>query len=261
MKYRLIDEEKSRHTISRLCRALGVTRAGYYAHKTRPTSRRSLQDAHLKELIEKAFADSHRAYGAPRIHAELLLANGVHVSRKRVARLMRELDIIGVSRRKAKGRRRKLAPETAAAPDLVKRDFSAKAPNELWVADITYVPTWEGWLFLAVVTDCSPSESSAGRCETTSPQTSWSMLWAWRPPCSVRDQISCTTRIEGPSTALWLWARHFATPASCSRWVHAATPSDLRTNGAPKGIRILIVLVTIGTRWDSLVRRSCRESQ
>ena len=153
MKYRLIDEEKSHHTISRLCRALGVTRAGYYAHKTRPTSRRSFQDAHLKELIEKAFVDSHRTYGAPRIHAELLLANGVHVSRKRVARLMRELDIIGVSRRKAKGRRRKLAPETAAAPDLVKRDFSAKAPNELWVADITYVPTWEGWLFLAVVTD------------------------------------------------------------------------------------------------------------
>jgi len=142
MKYRLIDDEKSRHTISRLCRALGVARAGYYASKTRPASRRSLQDAHLRELTEKAFAEFHRTYGAPRIHAELLLANGIKVSRKRVARLMRELDLTGVSRREGKGRRRKLAPETPAAPDLVMHDFSAKASNELWVADITYVPTW-----------------------------------------------------------------------------------------------------------------------
>jgi putative transposase len=153
MKYRLIDEEKSHHTISRICRALGVTRAGYHAYKTRPASRRSLEDAHLKELIEKAYADSHQTYGAPRIHAELVLAYGISISRKRVARLMRELDIIGVSRRKTRGRPRRLAPETPAAPDLVRRDFSATAPNELWVADITYVPTWEGWLFLAVVTD------------------------------------------------------------------------------------------------------------
>lgn len=123
MRYRLIDEEKSHHTISRMCRALGVTRAGYHAYKTRPTSRRSLEDAHLKELIEKAFEDSHQTYGAPRIHAELLLAHGISVSRKRVARLMRELDIIGVSRRKTRGRPRRLAPETPAAPDLVKRDF------------------------------------------------------------------------------------------------------------------------------------------
>jgi putative transposase len=114
MKYRLIDEEKPRHTISRLCRALGVTRAGYYAYKSKPTGRRSLQDAHLKELIEKAFLDSHRTYGAPRIHAELCLANGISVSRKRVARLMRELELTGVSRRKGKGRRRKVAPEMPA---------------------------------------------------------------------------------------------------------------------------------------------------
>jgi putative transposase len=153
MKHLLIDEEKSHHTISRLCRALGVTRAGYYAHKTRPTSRRRMEDAHLKELIEKAFADSHQTYGAPRIHAELVLAHGLCISRKRVARLMRELEMAGVSRRKGRGRRRKLAPETAAAPDLVRRNFNASSPNELWVADITYVPTWEGWLFLAVVTD------------------------------------------------------------------------------------------------------------
>lgn len=153
MKFALIDEEKSHHTISRLCRALGVTRAGYYASKTRPASRRALEDAHLKELIEKAYLDSHETYGAPRIHAELVLAHGLCVSRKRVARLMREMQVAGVSRRKAKGRRRKLAPEAAAAPDLVRRNFDASSPNELWVADITYVPTWEGWLFLAVVTD------------------------------------------------------------------------------------------------------------
>jgi putative transposase len=153
MRYRLIDEEKSHHPISRICRALGVTRAGYHAYKKRPTSRHALADAHLKELIEKAYVDSRCTYGAPRIHAELALGHGIHTSRKRVARLMRELDIVGVSRRRTQGKRHKLAPETPAAPDLVKRDFSATAPNVLWVADITYVPTWEGWLFLAVVTD------------------------------------------------------------------------------------------------------------
>jgi putative transposase len=87
------------------------------------------------------------------IHAELLLAHGISVSSKRVARLMRELDIIGVSRRKTRGPPRRLVPETPAAPDLARRDFSATAPSELWVADITCVRAWEGWRFLAVFTD------------------------------------------------------------------------------------------------------------
>jgi transposase InsO family protein len=132
MKYRLIDEEKARHPVSRLARALSVTRAAYYASSSRPASRRSLEDAHLSELIEKIYEDSRDLYGAPKIHMALKLGHGVHVGKKRIARLMRELGIIGVSKRRSARKRRSPGPEVAAAPDLVRRRFQASAPNELW---------------------------------------------------------------------------------------------------------------------------------
>jgi putative transposase len=155
MRFRLIEEEKSHHRISRLARVLGVSRAGYHAWRKRLPSQRAQADERLKERILAIHESSDGTYGAPRIHEELLQADGLHLSRKRVARLMDELGLEGVSRR---GRRRvlKLAAEQEAAPDLVKRRFQAEAPNQLWLADITYIPTWEGWLFLAVVIDmCS----------------------------------------------------------------------------------------------------------
>jgi putative transposase len=155
MKYRLIEEEKSHHRISRLARVLGVSRAGYHAWRKRPLSLRAQTDERLKERILAIHESSDGTYGAPRIHEELLQADGLHLGRKRVARLMEELGLEGVSRR---GRRRvlKLAAESEAAPDLVRRRFQADAPNQLWLADITYIPTWEGWLFLAAVIDmCS----------------------------------------------------------------------------------------------------------
>lgn len=152
MRFRLIAEEKSCHAVSRLARVIGVTRAGYYAWMRRPPSQRHIADIALKEKIAQIHKTSFGIYGSPRIHAELFDACELHVGKKRVARLMRELGIEGVSRQ---GRRRlkKSIEETPAAPDLVKRDFRASAPNELWVADITYIPTWEGWLFLAAVMD------------------------------------------------------------------------------------------------------------
>jgi putative transposase len=129
-----------------------VTRAGYHAWKRRPPSARSREDARLRQRIHEIHAASRGIYGAPRVHAELRAVDGIGVSRKRVARLMRELDLEGVSRR-GKRRARRFAAEAPAAPDLVRRNFTATAPDELWVADITYVPTWEGWLFLAAVVD------------------------------------------------------------------------------------------------------------
>jgi len=153
MKYRLIDEEKACHPVSRLARALGITRAAYYAWSSRPASPRSLEDARLKELIEQIHQGSRRLYGAPKIYMELRLEHGVFVGRKRVARLMRELDLVGVSKKRSTRKRINPGPEAAAAPDLVKRKFKASAPNELWVADITYIETWEGFLFLAAVMD------------------------------------------------------------------------------------------------------------
>jgi len=139
------------YSVATLCRVLGVSPSGYYAWRNRAPSRRKVADAELTVLIRKIHCSSRRTYGAPRVHAELS-DQGFAVSRKRVARLMRSQGLQGASRRRwirTTVRQEKAHP----APDLVKREFTAPAPNQLWVADITYVPTWEGFLFLAVVLD------------------------------------------------------------------------------------------------------------
>lgn len=152
MKFHLIAQEKTHHSVSRMARVLGVSRAGYHAWAKRPVSDRRTEDERLKVRIKEIHTASFGIYGAPRIHAELADAYDIHVGKKRVARLMRELDIEGVSRR-GKRKVKKAAAEAPAAPDLVRRDFTASRPDELWVADITYISTWEGWLFLAAVVD------------------------------------------------------------------------------------------------------------
>lgn len=139
------------YPIAMMCRLLGVSTSGYYAWRRRRPSRRELDDAALMHRIREVHAASYATYGAPRIHAELR-DQDVHVGRKRVARLMRRAGIAGVSRRKRV--RTTIRDDTARpAPDLVERDFSAEGPDRLWVADITYVPTRAGFLYLAVVLD------------------------------------------------------------------------------------------------------------
>jgi putative transposase len=139
------------HRVATLCRTLGVSPSGYYAWRKRPLSIRARSDIELSAEIAAIHRMSRGTYGAPRIHAELA-AHGVHVGRKRVARLMRSAGVHGVSRRKLF--RTTVRDERARpAPDLVDRQFTAPGPNQLWVADITYVPTWAGFLFLAVVLD------------------------------------------------------------------------------------------------------------
>jgi putative transposase len=150
--YRLIDAEKAHHGVSRLCRVLGVARAGYYAWTTRPPSARPTADARLVEQIREIHARSRGTYGAPRVHAELRLGLDVHVGRKRVARLMRAHGLQGVHRRRGRGLTRR-DPAATPAPDLVKRQFTTTAPDRLWVADITQQRTDEGWWYLAVVLD------------------------------------------------------------------------------------------------------------
>jgi putative transposase len=151
--YRLIDAEKAHHQVSRLCRVLGVARAGYYAWASRPPSARAVADAALLEQIRDIHASSRGTYGAPRVHAELRLGLDVRVGRKRVARLMRTAGIVGVHRRRRHGLTRR-DPQAASAPDLVERNFTPPAPDRLWVADITQQRTDQGWLYLAVVLDC-----------------------------------------------------------------------------------------------------------
>jgi len=138
--------------IRTMARVLKVSASGYYAWRSRPASARATADADLTRRIRTIHAGSRATYGAPRVHAELA-AEGVHVGRKRVARLMHRAVLAGVSRRRC-------APVTTmrdaghrAAHDLMRRNFVPDGPNELWVADITFVPTMAGFLYLAVVLD------------------------------------------------------------------------------------------------------------
>ena len=137
--------------VSTMSRTLGVSRAGYYAWRRRAPSARSLADADLTARIKAVHRASRGTYGALRIHADLIDEN-IRVGRKRVERLMKAAGIAGVSRRK--GTRTTVRDERVRpACDLVDRNFYASEPNQLWVADITYVPTWAGFLYLAVVLD------------------------------------------------------------------------------------------------------------
>jgi putative transposase len=150
--FRFIEAEKAKHPVGALCRALGVSRAGFYAWLKRPLSARARGDAELLERIRAIHADSEGTYGWPRMHAELR-RQGVRTSRKRVARLMHQAGLSGLIPRK-KGRTTFRVPGVVPAPDLVGRDFNPSAPNTLWAADLTEVRTWEGVLNLAVVIDC-----------------------------------------------------------------------------------------------------------
>jgi putative transposase len=137
--------------VATLFRLLGVSRSGYYAWRTRSPSARVCADQELTQQIKVLHQQSRGTYGAPRIWAELR-DRGVVCARKRVARLLRLAGLQGCHRRKGSAPSRR-TPRTPPAPDLVRRNFTAPAPDRLWVADITYVPTWAGFLSLAVVLD------------------------------------------------------------------------------------------------------------
>ena len=149
--YRLIEAEKASHSVPLLCRLLGVSRSGYYAWRRRPPSEGARFDAVLSEKIERIHRNSRATYGAPRVHAELQ-AIGIRCSRKRVARLMRRAKLRGCLR----GRRMRTTHRVAlrqVAPDLVGRNFASDGPDKLWVADITYVRSGEGLVYLAFILD------------------------------------------------------------------------------------------------------------
>jgi putative transposase len=131
---------------------MGVSSSGFYAWRTRPPSARAQADAALTTQIQTIHTASRGTYGAPRIQAELADAHARHCGRKRVARLMRAAGLAGVCRRRGVRTTQRGELEAPAA-DAVHRAFSASAPNRLWVADITYLPTWQGFLYLAVVLD------------------------------------------------------------------------------------------------------------
>jgi putative transposase len=233
MTFRLIDRERAHHAVSLLCSVLGVSRQGYWAWSKRPVSARRLQDEQLKARILELWRASRETYGAPRLHADLCLGDGLKISKKRVARLMRELGIEGVSRRR--GRIRTTTPDrrAAPAPDLVKRDFHASRPDEIWVADITFIPTYEGWLFLAAVMDLY-SRGIVG----------WSM----------RDDLTAPLVVDAISMAI---ARRKPEPGLVhhsdrgSQYTSIATGRTLRDSG------VMQSMGSKGDPWDNACAESC----
>jgi putative transposase len=150
--FRFIAAKRAEHSIQIMCRVLEVSRSGFHAWARREPSRRACQDASLSDVIAGIHDDSMKTYGSPRVHAELRLEHGIRVGRKRVERLMRSAGIAGQIKRR-RGRTTIRVQGVRTAPDLVERDFDPTEPNRLWSADITYIRTWEGWLYLASVMD------------------------------------------------------------------------------------------------------------
>jgi putative transposase len=184
-----VEQERADHRVARMCRVLGVSPSGYYAWRKRGLSRRRREDAALLERVRRIWEGSGRTYGAPRVWAELR-AGGVRCSRKRVARLMREAGLVGAYPRRRRRKTTVQDPRAAAAPDLVGRQFRAEGPNRLWVADLVYVPTQEGVLYLS----CGAGGSWAGRC-VQMPEPSW---WRWRCGGAGLPQPWCATPTAGP---------------------------------------------------------------
>jgi len=150
--FMFIEAQKADYSIGMMCRMLCVSRSGFHAWRVRGPSDRELSDELLIEEIKRVHKDSRKTYGSPRVHAQLRL-DAIRVSRKRVERLMAREGLTGMIK-KRRGRTTISVPGVRTAPDLVERDFYPQAPNRLWAADITYIRTWEGWLYLASVIDC-----------------------------------------------------------------------------------------------------------
>lgn len=150
-RYRFIEAEKGCHPVRKLCRVAKVSPSAYYVWARHDVLARMREDIDMMEKIRDIHSGSRGAYGAPRILDELRKV-GIRTSQKRVARLMRRLEISGCPPRRR--RRTTFGDPKTNLPDLVQRSFSAQQPNRIWVSDITYVRTWEGWMYLATVLDC-----------------------------------------------------------------------------------------------------------
>ena len=153
MKFALIEEHEQRWPVSAMCRVLKVTRGGFYKWRKRPTSARAKRNEQLVAKIRKVYQENRELYGSPRVHRALLI-DGEVVSRNTVAKLMRQAKIRGKTKRRFLPRTTDSAHEKPVADNKLDRNFQADAVNRKWLADITYIPTDEGWLYLAAVLDC-----------------------------------------------------------------------------------------------------------
>ena len=214
--HRFIRAERANHSVTTLCRVLGRLTGRLLCSPEACALARSLEDKVIAAAIPEIHADSRQTYGAPRVQA-MLARREIHVARKRVARLMRAEGLSGLIRRK-RGPTTVRVPGVATAPDLVRREWNPTEPNRLWVADITYCRSWEGWLYLAAVIDCHsrkvvgwsfaqrPAGRAGYRCDRD----------GGRPPAPRRATWSITP-IAALNTCLWPSASAARRPASTSR--------------------------------------------
>jgi putative transposase len=151
VRFQFIEDHRDELPVTRMCKALNVSPSGYYAWRSRPVSAREMENRELVKKIESVYYDNYETYGSPRVYHELR-SQDVACSENRVARLMRlrGLRAKQVRRYKSTTKRNKRHP---VAPNLLKRDFRADRPDHKWLTDITYIPTREGWLYLAVILD------------------------------------------------------------------------------------------------------------
>jgi putative transposase len=239
MVFGFIAARKTEHSVKTMCRVLGVSRSGYHAWERRRPSRRARRDAELTERIGQIHQRSLKTYGSPRVHAELRLDHDIRVGRKRVERLMRRAGLSGQLRRR-RGKTTIRVPGVRTAPDLVQRDFDPSAPNRLWAADITYIRTWEGWLYLASVMDCY-SRRIVG----------WALADRLRAELVV-DALEMAVTRRRPHERLV----HHSRAASTRRWSSrsAAAPSGSTCRWAAAAT------ASITPSWRASTRRSRRTS-
>ena len=152
MRFRFIEDRRINYPVRIMCAVLDVSPAGYYAWRSRPESRRSAANRALVDDIKRVHRDSSGRYGRPRLHVELT-AQGRGASRGRIERLMRRHGIRAIMARPRRMRTTDSRHDLPIAPNLLDRSFSATAPNQVWLADITYIETDQGWLYLAAVMD------------------------------------------------------------------------------------------------------------
>src|ERR1700757_3874751 len=152
MRFRFIEDRRADYPVTVMCDVLGVSPAGYYAWRARPESPRAAANRELVDDIKRVHRNTNGRYGSPRVHAALR-AQGRGASRGRIERLMRRYGIRAIMAPPLRVRTTDSRHDLPIAPNLIARDFTASAPNRVWLADITYIPTAEGWLYLAAVMD------------------------------------------------------------------------------------------------------------
>jgi len=185
MKYRFMLAHEKEFSVKRMCAVLGVKRSGYYAWKVRPPSPRATANEKLLEEIKKGFEACRKVYGSPRMR-HYLVGKGHSCGRHRVARLMKQANLVAKRAPRRHPQTTKQCPGARVAPNLLNQEFSANQPNQKWVGDITYIDTAEGWLYLASIMDLYSRRivgwSMDDRMDVSLVQNAWQMAVANRKP-------------------------------------------------------------------------------